>query len=113
MNQIKVLDKSIYNRIAAGEVVERPLSIVKELVENSIDAGATAISIDIKEGGMKRISVSDNGKGIAPEDVPTAFLAHAQPTASFRSSALSTALIPRLSAASSPNMSLTTPLLTS
>ena len=77
MNQIKVLDKSIYNRIAAGEVVERPLSIVKELVENSIDAGATAISIDIKEGGMKRISVSDNGKGIVPEDVPTAFLAHA------------------------------------
>ena len=64
MNQIKVLDKSIYNRIAAGEVVERPLSIVKELVENSIDAGATAISIDIKEGGMKRISVSDNGKGV-------------------------------------------------
>lgn len=77
MNDIKVLDKSIYNRIAAGEVVEKPASIVKELVENSIDAGATAISIEIKNGGVDYICVSDNGKGIAPSDVPTAFLAHA------------------------------------
>lgn len=77
MNEIKVLDKSIYNRIAAGEVVEKPASIVKELIENSIDAGATAISIDIKNGGVDYICVSDNGKGIAPQDVPTAFLAHA------------------------------------
>ncbi len=77
MNDIKVLDKSIYNRIAAGEVVEKPASIVKELVENSIDAGATAISIDIKNGGIDYICVSDNGKGISPQDVPTAFLAHA------------------------------------
>ncbi|MBE5731426.1 MAG: DNA mismatch repair endonuclease MutL [Clostridiales bacterium] len=77
MNDIKVLDKSIYNRIAAGEVVEKPASIVKELVENSIDAGATAISIEIKNGGVDYICVSDNGKGISPQDVPTAFLAHA------------------------------------
>ena len=72
MSKIKLLDKSVYNRIAAGEVVERPLSIVKELVENSIDAGATAISVAIEDGGMKKISVSDNGSGILPEDVPTA-----------------------------------------
>ena len=77
MSKIKLLDKSVYNRIAAGEVVERPLSIVKELVENSIDAGATAISVAIEEGGMKKICVSDNGCGILPEDVPTAFMAHA------------------------------------
>jgi DNA mismatch repair protein MutL len=77
MNDIKVLDKSIYNRIAAGEVVEKPASIVKELVENSIDAGSTAISVEIKNGGVDYICVSDNGKGIAPSDVPTAFLAHA------------------------------------
>lgn len=77
MSAINILDKSIYNRIAAGEVVERPLSIVKELIENSIDAEATAISIDIAGGGLKRIYVADNGKGILPEDVPTAFLAHA------------------------------------
>lgn len=77
MKEINLLDKSVYNRIAAGEVVERPLSIVKELIENSIDAGATAVSIDIQNGGLTRISVSDNGKGISPEDVPTAFMAHA------------------------------------
>lgn len=77
MNDIKVLDKSVYNRIAAGEVVEKPASIVKELIENSIDAGATAISVEIKNGGVDYICVSDNGKGISPEDVPTAFLAHA------------------------------------
>mgnify|MGYP002801621598 FL=1 len=77
MSEIKLLDKSVYNRIAAGEVVERPLSIVKELVENSIDAGATSVSIDIENGGTTKISVSDNGKGISPDDVSTAFLPHA------------------------------------
>lgn len=77
MSDIKILDKSIYNRIAAGEVVERPLSIVKELVENSIDAGASIINIEVDNGGLSKIIVSDNGKGVAPEDVPTAFLAHA------------------------------------
>ena len=77
MNEINVLDKSIYNRIAAGEVVEKPASIVKELIENSIDAGATIITVEIKNGGIDYIRISDNGKGIAPKDVPTAFLAHA------------------------------------
>ncbi len=77
MNEIKVLDKSVFNRIAAGEVVDRPFSIVKELIENSIDAGATAISIAVKGGGVKMIRISDNGKGIAPEFVKTAFLPHA------------------------------------
>ena len=77
MNEINVLDKSIYNRIAAGEVVERPSSIVKELIENSIDAGATIISVEIKNGGVDYIRIADNGKGIASKDVPTAFLAHA------------------------------------
>ncbi len=77
MTEIKVLDKSIFNRIAAGEVVERPSSIVKELVENSIDAGATSISISIKNGGIDFIRVADNGKGIASTDIKTAFLPHA------------------------------------
>ena len=77
MTEIKVLDKQIFNRIAAGEVVERPCSIVKELVENSIDAGATSISISVKNGGVDYIRVSDNGKGIAATDMKTAFLPHA------------------------------------
>ncbi len=77
MTEINVLDKAVFNRIAAGEVVDRPCSIVKELVENSIDAGAKSISIAIKNGGIDFIRVSDNGKGIAKDDVKTAFLPHA------------------------------------
>lgn len=77
MAKINVLDKSIFNRIAAGEVVDKPASVVKELVENSIDAGATKINIEIKEGGIKKIVVSDNGCGIEPEDMVKAFLPHA------------------------------------
>lgn len=77
MTEIKVLDKSVFNRIAAGEVVDRPSSIVKELVENAIDAGATSISVSIKGGGIDSIRVSDNGKGIESSDVKTAFMAHA------------------------------------
>lgn len=77
MGKINILDKSIYNRIAAGEVVEKPASVVKELVENSIDGGATSITIDIKNGGISRIRVSDNGCGIEKDDFVPAFMPHA------------------------------------
>lgn len=77
MSKINVLDSSIYNRIAAGEVVERPASIVKELVENSLDAHAKHIVIEIVAGGTKTIKVSDDGDGIAFEDLNKAFLPHA------------------------------------
>jgi len=75
--RINVLPPQVFNRISAGEVVEKPASIVKELVENSIDAGATTIAIEIEDGGKKRISISDNGSGIEKEDMKTAFLPHA------------------------------------
>ncbi len=74
---IKVLDQATINKIAAGEVVERPSSVVKELVENAIDAGATAITVEIKDGGMSFIRITDNGAGIEKEEVPTAFIRHA------------------------------------
>lgn len=77
MAKINILDSSVYNRIAAGEVVDRPYSVVKEFVENSIDAGATKISISIERGGKDLISVSDDGNGIGKEDLPAAFLPHA------------------------------------
>lgn len=75
--KINVLKPRIYNKISAGEVVERPSSIVKELVENSIDAGATNIRVEIENGGIKSISVSDNGCGIDKDDLTVAFLPHA------------------------------------
>ncbi len=65
---IHILDKSIAERIAAGEVIERPASVIKELVENSIDAGSHAVSIEIREGGVALIRVSDNGSGMLRED---------------------------------------------
>ncbi|MBO4934652.1 MAG: DNA mismatch repair endonuclease MutL [Clostridia bacterium] len=74
---IKVLPKNVSELIAAGEVVERPVSVVKELVENSIDAGAPDITVEIKDGGITYIRVSDNGCGIPRDEVPTAFLRHA------------------------------------
>jgi DNA mismatch repair protein mutL len=74
---IAVLDKDTIDKIAAGEVVERPASIVKELLENAIDAGATSITVEIKDGGKSLIRVTDNGSGIAKDEVRIAFLRHA------------------------------------
>ena len=77
MSKINVLDKSVYNRIAAGEVVERPFSIVKELIENSVDAGATDITVSLTDGGKKCVTVTDNGSGIAADDLIKALMPHA------------------------------------
>ena len=74
---IKVLNKETIDRISAGEVVERPSNVVKELVENAIDSGATAITVEIKAGGLDMIRVTDNGCGIEPDQMKTAFLRHA------------------------------------
>ncbi|MCI8991403.1 MAG: DNA mismatch repair endonuclease MutL [Eubacterium sp.] len=76
MPGIELLDKQTIDKIAAGEVIERPSSVVKELVENAIDANATAITVEIKEGGISFIRITDNGCGIAKEEVQTAFLRH-------------------------------------
>lgn len=77
MSKIAVLDKHTAELIAAGEVVERPSSVIKELVENCMDAGATSISVEIKNGGVTYMSVTDNGEGMERDDVPVAFLRHA------------------------------------
>ena len=74
---IKLLDKNIADKIAAGEVIERPVSIIKELMENSVDAGADSIVVDIKNGGKSYIRVTDNGEGISNNETETAFLRHA------------------------------------
>ena len=76
MPQIRLLDQATINKIAAGEVVERPASIVKELAENAVDAGATQITVEIKEGGIGYIRITDNGCGIEAEQIRTAFLRH-------------------------------------
>ena len=77
MTKINVLDRSIFSKIAAGEVVEKPSSVIKETVENSIDAGATHITVEIEQGGIKKIRVSDDGSGIYFDDLKNAFMPHA------------------------------------
>ncbi len=77
MKNIAVLDESTIDKIAAGEVIERPSSVIKELVENAIDAGATAVTAEIKDGGISLIRITDNGEGIAKDQIATAFLRHA------------------------------------
>lgn len=77
MGKIQILDQSTINQIAAGEVIERPASIVKELIENSIDALSTAITVEIKEGGISFIRITDNGEGINKDDIEVAFKRHA------------------------------------
>ena len=76
MGLINVLDQKTINQIAAGEVIDRPASVVKELVENAIDSGADKITIDIENGGLDLIRITDNGCGFYPEDIKTAFLRH-------------------------------------
>lgn len=76
MGKIALLDQNTINQIAAGEVIERPAAVVKELVENAIDAGASAVTVEIKEGGISFIRITDNGVGILEEDIPLVFLRH-------------------------------------
>jgi len=76
MDRIIILDENTANKIAAGEVIERPASVIKELVENSIDAGATSVKVEILRGGISLIKITDNGRGILPDDVEMAFERH-------------------------------------
>ena len=77
MAKIHVLSQDTINQIAAGEVVERPMAVVKELIENAIDAKASAVTVEIADGGKALIRITDNGSGIAADDIELAFLPHA------------------------------------
>ena len=77
MGIINILDTQTANMIAAGEVVDRPASALKELIENAVDAGATSVSIEIKGGGISYMRITDNGSGFARDDMPKALLRHA------------------------------------
>ena len=77
MSKIVLLSEELINKIAAGEVIERPASVIKELLENSLDAGATKITVELEESGKKRIKISDNGEGMTPEDAEKSILRHA------------------------------------
>ena len=77
MGKIRVLEKNVSDKIAAGEVVERPASVIKELLENAVDAGATTVCVEIKGGGIQYMRVSDNGSGMSEEDVSLSVVRHA------------------------------------